>query len=167
MLTPDRAFSICGGAAALSWLGLAGSLFIPDNLRAPIWAGTTLVVPALVGLAYSPPPLSVAHIARHMGSARRSVQRIVDLLIKRHLVGLGPNPHQLRAKRVVLTAAGRETLAAEAAEVPLNRLILDRIGAARIDTALAVRAEMGTVIARFVGYGWNPAAIEALRKDAA
>ena len=52
MLSPERAFSICGGVAALSWLGLAASLFVPDNLRAPIWAGTTFVVPALVGLAY-------------------------------------------------------------------------------------------------------------------
>ena len=51
MLSPDRVFSICGGVAALSWLGLAASLFVPDNLRAPIWAGTALGVPALVGLA--------------------------------------------------------------------------------------------------------------------
>ncbi|TXM99042.1 DUF4281 domain-containing protein [Methylobacterium sp. WL64] len=53
MLSPDRAFSICGGVAAVSWFGLAVSLFVPDNLRAPIWAGTALVVPALVGLAYA------------------------------------------------------------------------------------------------------------------
>ena len=53
MLSPDRAFSICGGVAALSWLSLAASLFVPDNLRAPIWAGTTLVVPALIGLGYA------------------------------------------------------------------------------------------------------------------
>ena len=53
MLTPDRAFSICGGVAALSWLGLTASLFISANLRAPIWAGTACVVPFLVGLAYA------------------------------------------------------------------------------------------------------------------
>ena len=45
MLNPGRAFSICGGVAALCWLGLAASLFVPDNLRAPIWAGTALGVP--------------------------------------------------------------------------------------------------------------------------
>ena len=51
MLTPDLAFSICACVALLPWLGLAASLFVPDNLRAPIWAGTALGVPALVGLA--------------------------------------------------------------------------------------------------------------------
>lgn len=50
---PDRAFSICGGVAALSWLGLAASLFVPDKFRAPIWAGTALIVPTLVGLSYA------------------------------------------------------------------------------------------------------------------
>ncbi|WP_131114459.1 abscisic acid-deficient protein Aba4 family protein [Lichenihabitans psoromatis] len=53
MPSPDRAFSIYGGVAALSWFSLAASLFVPDNLRVPIWAGTALVVPVLVGLAYA------------------------------------------------------------------------------------------------------------------
>ena len=53
MPSPDRAFSIFGGVAVLSWLGLGASLFVPSNLRAPIWIGTAIVVPGLIGLAYA------------------------------------------------------------------------------------------------------------------
>ena len=50
---PDRAFSVSGAAAVLSWLALGASLFLPANLRSPIWIGTGLAVPALTGLAYA------------------------------------------------------------------------------------------------------------------
>ena len=53
MLSPDRVFSISGGVAVLSWLSLAASLFVPANLRAPIWGGTALAVPAFIGLTYA------------------------------------------------------------------------------------------------------------------
>ena len=40
----------------------------------------------LGALALSPTPLPVAHIARNMGLARQSVQRIADLLVEKGLV---------------------------------------------------------------------------------
>ena len=53
MPSPDRAFSISGAVAVLSWLALAASMLVPANLQALIWIGTGLIVPTLIGLAYA------------------------------------------------------------------------------------------------------------------
>ena len=53
MLKPSVAFSAGGALAMLSWVALSTSLFLPDPLRAAIWNGTTIAVPALLGLAYA------------------------------------------------------------------------------------------------------------------
>ena len=128
--------------------GLNGRLVDAGNqLVRPIGL-TTASWQVLGALGYSPTPLPVAHIARNMGLARQSVQRVVDLLVESGLVQLAANPHHQRAKLVVLTPKGRAALsAAEAAEAPLNRLILDRVGGDRIAAAIATLAEMEEVIA--------------------
>lgn len=122
--------------------------------------GNALVRPAglttawwqvLGALGYSPMPLPVAHIARNMGITRQAVQRVVDLLLEQGFVALQPNPHHQRAKLVVLTRTGRAALnAAEAAAAPLDQRMLDRIGARRVATALAVLVEMNEVMAHDV-----------------
>jgi len=53
MLKPSFAFSAGGALAMLSWLALSMSLFLSDPLRAGIWTGATIAVPALLGLAYA------------------------------------------------------------------------------------------------------------------
>lgn len=53
MLKPDFAFSFANLIAILSWLGLAGSLFVPATYRPLTWTITAAVVPALLGLAYA------------------------------------------------------------------------------------------------------------------
>ncbi len=60
----------------------------------------------LGAIALSPVPLPVAHIARNMGLARQSVQRIVDDIRDDGLVQLEPNPHHRRAPLVAMTPAG-------------------------------------------------------------
>jgi DNA-binding MarR family transcriptional regulator len=60
----------------------------------------------LGALAISPVPLTVPQIARNMGLARQSVQRIVDLLLDKGFVVLEHNPHHRRAKLVALSEAG-------------------------------------------------------------
>ena len=103
----------------------------------------------LGALGYSAEPLPVARIARNMGLTRQAVQRIVNLLEQQGFVALTDNPYHQRAKLVVLTTAGRVALkAAEAAEAPLNRRMLDRIGAKRVTAAMAVLIEMNEVIAQ-------------------
>ena len=57
-------------------------------------------------IAHSPVPLPVAHLARNMGLARQSVQRLVDEMKRDGLVRLAPNQHHRRAMLVLLTEAG-------------------------------------------------------------
>lgn len=60
----------------------------------------------LGAIALSPVPLPVAHIARNMGLARQSVQRVVDDMRDDGLVHLEPNPHHRRAPLVAMTPRG-------------------------------------------------------------
>ncbi|SFV09064.1 DNA-binding transcriptional regulator, MarR family [Methylobacterium sp. 174MFSha1.1] len=60
----------------------------------------------LGAVALSPVPLPVAHIARNMGLARQSVQRVVDDMRDDGLVRLEPNPHHRRAPLVAMTPQG-------------------------------------------------------------
>lgn len=134
--------------------GLNGQLVDTGNQLTQAIGLTTAWWQVLGALGYSNNPLPVAHIARNMGLSRQAVQRVVDLLADRGLVRLEMNPHHQRAKLVVLTAAGRATLeAAEAAEQPLNQLVLERIGGARIADAIAVLTEMHTAIAQHMDAG--------------
>lgn len=63
----------------------------------------------LGAIALSPLPLPVAHLARNMGLARQSVQRLVDEMMKDGLVRYAPNPNHRRAKLVLLTDRGEKT----------------------------------------------------------
>ena len=56
-------------------------------------------------------PSTVAHIARALGLARQSVQRVADVLEREGLAAYDDNPEHLRAKLLVLTARGRAALA--------------------------------------------------------
>lgn len=53
MLKPSFAFSAGSALALLSWLCLTASLFVPNPLRSAVWNGTTVAVPALLGLGYA------------------------------------------------------------------------------------------------------------------
>lgn len=65
----------------------------------------------LGAIALSPVPLPVAHIARNMGLARQSVQRIVDDMRTDGLVRLEPNPHHRRAPLAAMTQRGEAAYA--------------------------------------------------------
>ena len=56
-------------------------------------------------------PLSVSGIAREMGLARQSVQRIADLLVDKGLAEYLPNPAHQRAKLVRPTEEGYAAIA--------------------------------------------------------
>ena len=55
-------------------------------------------------------PRSVADIARALGLARQSVQRVADALESGGFVRYEDNPRHRRARHVVLTEAGRDAL---------------------------------------------------------
>jgi DNA-binding MarR family transcriptional regulator len=64
-------------------------------------------------------PMTVARIARTLGLARQSVQRVADLLAEAGLVDYEDNPGDRRARLVRLTEGGRDRLRAiQAAQAP-------------------------------------------------
>lgn len=79
-----------------------------DDLVAPL--GLTSARWQVLGtVAMAPTPQPVAHIARDMGLARQSVQRLVNELADAGLVDLKDNPHHKRAKLICLSEAGRRS----------------------------------------------------------
>ena len=79
-----------------------------DRLAAP--AGLTSARWQVLG-AIAAAPLTVADIARAMGLARQSVQRVVDLLAAEGIVALHDNPAHRRARLVAPTPRGQAMLA--------------------------------------------------------
>jgi DNA-binding MarR family transcriptional regulator len=83
------------------FLALAEELARPAGLTAAWWQ----VLGAVLG-----EPLPVAGIAREMGLARQSVQRVADILVERGLAEYLDNPAHRRAKLLTPTAAGRAAI---------------------------------------------------------
>ena len=84
-------------------------------------------------------PASVAGIARALGLARQSVQRVADALEAGGLVAYEDNPRHRRARLVRLTPAGREALAAiQAAQAPWADAHGAKVGAEKLDRASRV-----------------------------
>jgi len=84
-------------------------------------------------------PTTVATIARRLGLARQSVQRVADVLETEGLVAYEDNPHHRRAKLLTLTERGRETLAAiQAAQRTWANALGREIGEADLRRANAV-----------------------------
>ncbi|WP_413288595.1 MarR family winged helix-turn-helix transcriptional regulator [Bdellovibrio sp. HCB337] len=69
--------------------------------------------------------MTVAEVARALGLARQSVQRIADSLSEEGLISYKDNPTDKRAMHVALTAAGRKALSAIQAK---QRKWADEIG---------------------------------------
>lgn len=78
-------------------LALAEALSRPVGLTAARWQVLGAVLTT---------PLSVAAIAREMGMARQSVQRIADILVESGLAEYRDNPSHRRAKLVTPTSEG-------------------------------------------------------------
>ena len=106
----------------------------------------------LGALDLSPVPLPVAHIARNLGLARQSVQRVADLLAEKGLVQFEANPHHQRAKLVVLTQRGRTAAkSAEERQRPWAREMTAGLSLERISTALEVLTHMNKHLAQAAG----------------
>jgi DNA-binding MarR family transcriptional regulator len=79
------------------FLAAAETMAKPAGLTAAWWQVLGAVLPG---------PLPVSGIAREMGLARQSVQRIADLLVDKGLAEYLPNPAHRRAKLFRPTEAG-------------------------------------------------------------
>jgi len=92
----------------------------------------------LGAIALAPTPTPVAWLARSMGLARQSVQRLVNEMVEEGILALAPNPNHQRAKLVVLTKKGTELYrAADQRQRPWSA----RLGAGLASRSLATALE--------------------------
>jgi DNA-binding MarR family transcriptional regulator len=112
------------------FLQVAESIARPVGLTAAWWQVLGAVLEG---------PLTVAGIAREMGLARQSVQRIADLLAERGLTEYRPNPAHRRAGLVAPTAAGWAAIEAlGAAQHTWANRVGDEVGEEELRQALTV-----------------------------
>jgi len=112
------------------FLQVAESIARPVGLTAAWWQVLGAVLDG---------PLTVAGIAREMGLARQSVQRIADLLAERRLVEYRPNPAHRRASLVAPTAARWAAIASlGAAQHKWANRAGDEVGEEELRQALSV-----------------------------
>lgn len=107
MMAPDDPFAHPLNALVLETFRLNGALVaIGDGLTAPIGLSTARwqVLGAIAAEQDEP---TVSRLARSMGLARQSVQRVVDDLARAGLVDFDDNPHHKRARLVRFTSEGR------------------------------------------------------------
>jgi DNA-binding MarR family transcriptional regulator len=84
-------------------------------------------------------PLTVAQIARTLGLARQSVQRVADALEEVGLVTYEDNPRHRRARLVTLTEEGRMTLSTiQAAQRPWADTLGRTVGERELRQAIIV-----------------------------
>ena len=101
-------------------LSASEELARPAGLTAARWQVLDAVADA---------PKTVSAIARELGSARQSVQRIADVLVEQELAEYRPNPAHSRAKLLAPTGEGATALT--------------RVGTAHDRLAAALVTELG------------------------
>jgi DNA-binding MarR family transcriptional regulator len=94
-------------------------------------------------------PTSVAQIARRLGQARQSVQRIADLLVRDGLATYAENPDHRRAKLLRPTDAGRQAVVTIGkAQKAWADAVGARIGEVDLRTASALLTRIQDLAAR-------------------
>lgn len=143
-MTPPKRRTPAGDAVSLlavQVLRLAGMLIeAGDSLAAP--SGQTSARWRVLA-SIEEEPATVATIARALGQARQSVQRVADLLAADGLTTYADNPDDRRAKLLRLTARGRATLRAiQAAQRGWADELGGAIGARELRAASATLARL-------------------------
>lgn len=93
-------------------------------------------------------PLPVSGIAREMGLARQSVQRIADLLVDKGLAEYLPNPAHRRAKLLAPTEEGWAAIGRlRASQHAFANRISAAVGEPELRAALAAMRTLVTVLA--------------------
>jgi DNA-binding MarR family transcriptional regulator len=115
-----------------------------DRLVAPLGL-TSARWQVLGAVAMAPVPQTVAHIARDMGLARQSVQRLVNELVDAGLFEMRDNLHHRRAKLVCLTPKGKEAInAAQNLQKPWVEGLATGIDSEKIAIAAEVLQTLAT-----------------------
>ena len=93
-------------------------------------------------------PITVAQLARRLGLARQSVQRVADLLEQDGLAAYDDNPDDLRAKLLRLTPRGRAALSTiQRAQSAWANELGAQIGEAELRRAAAVLERLFSILA--------------------
>jgi DNA-binding MarR family transcriptional regulator len=136
-MPPDRAETITG--LILETFRLNGRLLAAGDSLVEDIGLTSARWQVLGAVALSPEPLPVAHIARAMGLARQSVQRLANEMERDGLVSFKPNPNHQRAKLVLLTARGKAAYdRAMKRQAPWAEAIADGLSTKQIAATTAV-----------------------------
>ncbi len=121
-------------------LALAEDLARPVGLTAARWQVLGAVLTE---------PLSVAAIAREMGMARQSVQRIADILADAGMVEYRDNPSHRRAKLVAPTSEGLAAVhRIDPAHARAAAALVDVLGADRAAEAVHALHDISTALER-------------------
>ena len=86
MLSPDRLFSLCSGAALIAWAALAASVLMP-RLRRTVWTATGLGLPALFAVAYI--GALIAGLSNGKGGGFGSIAEVRQLFSDDHALTAG------------------------------------------------------------------------------
>ena len=137
------------------WTQFATAVFALNALL--VEAGETIVAPLgqssarwqVLGRAHH--PTTVADMARDIGHARQSVQRIADVLVREGLLEFHPHDRDRRTQLVGLTPAGEQTLEAiYSRQLAWSDGVIAAIGpfqlAAATESLTSITAALGTAI---------------------
>jgi DNA-binding MarR family transcriptional regulator len=136
-----------------AWTRFAESVFRVNGLL--MNAGEAITRPVgqssarwqvLGGVGYG--PRTVADIAKSIGHARQSVQRIADVLANEGLVAFRDNPGDRRTFLVELTPAGLEVLTAiYDRQVKWSERITSKLSVEQLDALATALHEVASVVA--------------------
>ena len=102
-------------------------------------------------------PRTVAQMARELGLARQSVQRVADALAADGLVGYRDHPGDRRTKLVELTARGARTLAAIHANYgQWSEQVMTQLDGAQLSTIAGALEDIARVLAANIDEGISP-----------
>ncbi len=92
-------------------------------------------------------PRTVAQMARDMGNARQSVQRIADILVKEGLAVYKANPSDRRTQLLELTPKGLETLSnIEASYEEWAKKVVAIVDKGQLATTVTALIDIGDII---------------------
>jgi DNA-binding MarR family transcriptional regulator len=156
-----------------AWTRFAESIFRINGLL--IQAGEGITRPlgqssarwqVLGGVGYG--PRTVADIAKSIGHARQSVQRLADVLAKEGLVAFSDKPDDKRTSLLELTPAGSEVLTAiYRHQVKWSRRITRKLSAEQLDALASALNDVSRVIESDAGSNQQSSATQKKQSTSA
>jgi DNA-binding MarR family transcriptional regulator len=134
-----------------AWTGFALAIFRLNGLIMQAGEGISRPIGQssarwqVLGRAFE--PQTVAAMAKDMGHARQSVQRVADALVADGLVAYKPHPKDRRTKLVELTPQGMEVLTAiYRRQVAWSESVVTKVSAAKLARLAAALTEIGDTL---------------------